>query len=355
MGGDEPDVRKVYIEPTNRCNLHCGTCIRNSWSSGSSELPIASITRLAGEMASLPSLKSVVLGGFGEPLCHPDIVRIVSVLAMAGIRVELISNASLLDGEMGRRLMDAGLARLWVSVDGASMEQYEKIRKGARHDEVIANLLRLSELRAGSRCAMELGLSFVMMKSNVHELPAVVGLARQLGAVELKVTNVLPYTPEMVGEVLYYDLNSLLPKFAEERGLAIDWPERLLDGGLEDQPSEGKKGCCTFVREGAVVVGADGRLAPCLALLYANRTYLHGYERAIQPKAYGNIHSESLAAIWNKPAYREFRERVRRFAFSPCTVCGGCEKLERNEEDCFGNPFPVCGGCYWAQGVIQCP
>jgi hypothetical protein len=28
---------------------------------------------------------------------------------------------------------------------------------------------------------------------------------------------------------------------------------------------------------------------------------------------------------------------------------------EANEEDCFGNGFPTCGGCLWAQGVLQCP
>jgi hypothetical protein len=28
---------------------------------------------------------------------------------------------------------------------------------------------------------------------------------------------------------------------------------------------------------------------------------------------------------------------------------------EKNEEDCFANSFPTCGGCLWAQGVIQYP
>lgn len=41
--------------------------------------------------------------------------------------------------------------------------------------------------------------------------------------------------------------------------------------------------------------------------------------------------------------------------YSPCHVCGGCQLLEKNEEDCYGNTFPACGGCLWAQGVIQCP
>jgi MoaA/NifB/PqqE/SkfB family radical SAM enzyme len=25
------ELNKVYVEPTNRCNLICVTCIRNSW------------------------------------------------------------------------------------------------------------------------------------------------------------------------------------------------------------------------------------------------------------------------------------------------------------------------------------
>jgi len=47
---------------------------------------------------------------------------------------------------------------------------------------------------------------------------------------------------------------------------------------------------------------------------------------------------------------------LQNFAFAPCTFCGGCDLSETNEEDCIGNDiFPVCGGCLWAQGIIQCP
>jgi hypothetical protein len=63
---------------------------------------------------------------------------------------------------------------------------------------------------------------------------------------------------------------------------------------------------------------------------------------------------QSLKAIWLQPDYVAFRERVRSFNFSPCTDCGGCDLGESNEEDCFGNPFPVCGDCLWARGVLRC-
>jgi hypothetical protein len=63
----------------------------------------------------------------------------------------------------------------------------------------------------------------------------------------------------------------------------------------------------------------------------------------------------SLAKLWYTPEHVAFRERVQVFDFSPCTICGGCDLADNNEEDCFGNVFPTCGGCLWAQGVIQCP
>jgi hypothetical protein len=62
-----------------------------------------------------------------------------------------------------------------------------------------------------------------------------------------------------------------------------------------------------------------------------------------------------VAEIWALPEYAAFRDRVRRFDFSPCTDCGGCDMVEANERDCVGNGFPVCGDCLWAKGVIHCP
>ena len=68
-----------------------------------------------------------------------------------------------------------------------------------------------------------------------------------------------------------------------------------------------------------------------------------------------NVNRRALPEIWSDPEYVTYRQRVMGFEFAPCTFCGGCELLDDNETDCLGNPFPVCGGCLWAQGLIQCP
>jgi len=99
----------------------------------------------------------------------------------------------------------------------------------------------------------------------------------------------------------------------------------------------------------------DGELSPCVALLHSYTCYVLGREKRIRRYTLGNVARDGIGDIWGRKDYRGFRQRVLDFDFSPCTDCGGCDMAESNEEDCFGNSFPVCGDCLWAKGIIQCP
>jgi Iron-sulfur cluster-binding domain/DGC domain/Thioredoxin domain len=119
----------------------------------------------------------------------------------------------------------------------------------------------------------------------------------------------------------------------------------------------GMKKCdrCPFIDRGATAIAWDGSLTPCLPLLHNHISFLDDRERESKRYVVGNVAARDLGDLWNDPEYIAFRDRVQRFDFSPCTSCGGCDFSEKNEEDCFGNAFPTCGGCLSAQGVIQCP
>ena len=92
-----------------------------------------------------------------------------------------------------------------------------------------------------------------------------------------------------------------------------------------------------------------------MGLLHSHTSYLYGNERAIEAYFVGDVRDGDLKTIWDSKEYREFREKVDAFDFSPCHACGGCNYIDANKEDCFGSTFPACGGCLWAQGIIQCP
>jgi MoaA/NifB/PqqE/SkfB family radical SAM enzyme len=112
---------------------------------------------------------------------------------------------------------------------------------------------------------------------------------------------------------------------------------------------------CRFIKDRCTFVRWDGKISSCMELLHTHQTYLNGLERTVSAYTLGDVGSGHLYEIWHSDEYARFREKVRSFLFSPCHVCGGCSLLEKNEEDCCGNTFPVCGGCLWAQGIIQCP
>jgi hypothetical protein len=192
-----------------------------------------------------------------------------------------------------------------------------------------------------------------------------------LGAARFMITNVLPYTPDMCGEVLYAQTlcNSTDRPVPDAPGLSLP---RIDPGYLSDSTvvaavretwgvdlaectPKSAMDRCPFIMDGAIAVGWDGGVSPCLALLHTVSGYLQGYERVSRRYVIGNVRERDLSDLWRDPAHMALRERVRTFDFAPCTLCDGCQLSEENAVDCYGNEFPTCGGCLWAQGVVQCP
>jgi hypothetical protein len=130
------------------------------------------------------------------------------------------------------------------------------------------------------------------------------------------------------------------------RNVHVTWGDSIFRGGQNR---------CPFIENGAGAIRWDGSLSPCLPLLHDCTSFLGSWKRSLRGWSIGNVMERDLADLWREPEHIAFRERVQAFDFSPCSICGGCDLLDANEEDCFGNGFPTCGGCLWAQGVIQCP
>lgn len=365
-------LAKVYIEPTIYCNLDCRTCIRNVWNEEMGSMTEATYTQILDSLKSIEPRPAIFFGGLGEPLFHKDIADWIAQAKAMGATVEMITNATLLTEEKARALVASGLDNLWISIDGATPESYADVRLGAQLPLVIENVMRLRRLRKGGHFARpEIDVAFVAMKRNLHELPEVLKLAQRLGARQFKVSNVLPYTTELRDEILYAqgfrDLAYMpspriprlsLPKMVFDDQTNVPLFEALHSGynvSLAGNNLGGANDVCNFIESGSISIGWDGSVAPCLPMLHTHSHYFKALQHQVKQHILGNINEDRLIDLWLKPEYVQYRERVHSFAFAPCTACGGCDLLEANEEDCLGNTFPACGGCLWAQGLIQCP
>jgi MoaA/NifB/PqqE/SkfB family radical SAM enzyme len=364
-------LRKLYIEPTSQCNLTCRTCIRNIWNEPLGHMPMAIFNHLIQGLQAFTSPLTVVFGGFGEPLFHPHIIEMVKKVKALGLAVELITNGTLLTENVARALLSTELDVLWLSLDGASAESYADVRPGAMLPEVLSNVTRLRYSSWSYHYHQpHLGIVFVAMKRNIADLPEVLRIGARLKADRFVITNVLPYTGELRDEVLYDralgDNSCVTSPWAPHLNFSkIDMNEttrdslyRVMRGWrlssfARDDAEE--QNYCRFIESGSTAISWDGNVSPCLPLMHSHTSYLHDRRRTTRRHVIGNIGERSLVELWNSPDYVKLRRRVQAFDFSPCTFCGGCEMSEANEKDCFGNTLPTCGGCLWAQGIIQCP
>lgn len=365
-------MAKLYIEPTNACNLDCSTCFRQGWDEPLGHMSEATFSAILDGLPSLDPLPIVYFGGIGEPLAHRQTAAWVAKAHGLGARTELITNGTLLGERAACDLIDAGLDLLWVSIDGARPESYADVRLGAELAQVIANVAALSKRRKGGHHPRpELGIAFVAMKRNIADLPEVLELGLELGAKHFSVSNVLPVTPELQDEMLYSRARNALAYMNSATVPHLSLPKMDFDDTTQEalfrafqagysinyagQSWAEASDVCNYIEGGTMSVAWTGDASPCWPLMHTYISYLHGKPRVNHRHVVGNVRQRNLRDLWLDPDYVAYRERVHGFEFAPCTFCGGCELAEANLEDCIGNTTPACGGCLWAQGVIQCP
>jgi MoaA/NifB/PqqE/SkfB family radical SAM enzyme len=292
-----------------------------------------------------------------------------------GYCVSLITNGVLLTQQVTRRLVEMKLDMLWVSLDGASPECYADVRLGNALPLVLQNLtgLRAHKYQVFGPSHWggfpKLGIAFVAMQRNIHDLDHVIKLGIQLGAVEFSITNVLAHNTELLDENLYMHSMSLIadrdilplvhiprmdvtPQTTDAMAALLKRVNRLEFFGSELNQNIDE---CPFVERGSMTIRWDGKVSPCLPLLYTHKYFLDARQRTSREYFVGDVHESNLFEIWNENGYRDLRRRLQDFDFSPCAFCNSCEMANENIEDCFGNVQPTCGGCLWARGLIRCP
>ncbi len=114
----------VFIDPSAACNFKCGFCFHADPRNRHHEIMSwDTFTRTIGQLKQFPrKLKAVRLYGFGEPLLNKRLPEMVQYTKEAGVTdfVEFTTNGWWLEPALNRRLVDAGLDAITISVPGLS-------------------------------------------------------------------------------------------------------------------------------------------------------------------------------------------------------------------------------------------
>jgi MoaA/NifB/PqqE/SkfB family radical SAM enzyme len=324
-----PLPRELQVEVTGACNLRCRMCLVRYRPALDRVADSMCLHTFRGLVDAVPHLERVTLQGLGEPLMAPDLVAMVAHASARGIDVGFNTNATLLTRAKANELIDAGLAWLHVSVDGATPATYEAIRGRAAFEAVGRNTAALVDVmreRGATRPAVQ--VVFVAQRSNLHELPALVELVHRWGVPELRVQNLshdfgdTDPTGEYraireyaAAEALWRGADrDVADVFGEARRRADALGVRLrLPATDPDAPEDGARGGggpgCDWPWRSAYVTH-DARVQPCCMVMGSDRAVL------------GDLSQDDFADVWHGPAYRDFRARL--LTDEPPRVCRGC-------------------------------
>jgi len=295
---DEPLV--VQVEVTNRCNLTCRICPRDTVGE-LGDLPRARLVRLLEDFQRPPG--EVYLSGHGEPLLHPEIDGAVRDCLEHGVeRTVIYTNGTILTPARADRLAAAGLTELRLSVDGSDQETLARVRPGVGLDRLVRHMQHVT--RDGR---MATALQFTATSETLHSLPGLPALAARMGVTRLFVVDVLPFADESPDGVFLATPDRRVPLMADADRTALleEFRRRAGEEGMESvELLDSTKQTCDSPFS-MLYVTWRGDVTPCC--------------RIRSEVLLGNVGDTTMCDVWHGPAMHEWRDHL--WSGDPPAVC----------------------------------
>lgn len=285
----------IQVFPVYGCNLACSYCLHSipkkdrGYVSDATVMNYELYQKCIDDLSHFPEkIKMLRFAGTGEPLLHKDIAKMVEYAAEKEVAasIDIVTNGLLLTPALSKDLVNAGLTRMRISVQGIHAENYKQATK--TKDFFKNFLYNLEFLYKNKRevkiyikvidCALQDGEeeAFLDMFGNMCDFIAIEHLIPAISQID--------YTKISKGNV-----------------------EILTQNGVKPQETEICPQPFYFMQ-----INPDGKIVPCCAM---ETTYV-----------IGDANIESLSAIWNGIRYNTFRKKHLLKKKNIYAVCQKCKQ-----------------------------
>ena len=283
----------ISLEPAAICNLTCPQCPTGTGDVKRSKkfMDLNTFKDIVDETVRTTAILS--LYHQGEPLLHKSFADMVKYATDRKIYTMTSSNGQLLTEEVCVSLVEAGLDRIIISLDGTDQESYNKYRMGGDFEKVIAGIRLLSEAKRANRKPYII-IQFLVFKHNEGQVAEIRKLGKRLGADRVTIKSAQIEYPESIHE--WMPVHKKYRRY--RRNNQGDW---MLGGSLKNR--------CRRLWQ-TTVITTDGLLVPCCFDKLAKYPM-------------GTIGTGSISQIWKNREYIDFRSRVlgNRKGIGICTNC----------------------------------
>lgn len=296
---DYPD--EIVVEPTNNCNLNCPACAsrREEWTGERGYVDISSFMCLVDEIKERVMRMAFV--GRGEPLLHPQIFDMVRYAHDRGFKTLMLSNGTLLNSPKKiEQLVNSGLDRITMGLDGLDQHSYEMVRRGGKVDDVFGALSKLTEAKQNG-ADIKVHLHFLMTRFNEGQLSDFKKLKDKYDIDSLSSSHIM--VPGEIGLINSEKFDKMVRDY-------------VLPDGLKYHCFTNKApGECSASRRTSIRYNGDMQLC-C--------------RDTIENRGLGNVFEEGFFKVWRRNQI--IRKDVKKKNFPVCTYCSRSVGYERQNK-----------------------
>lgn len=132
------NIQWIQIEPTTCCNMKCIYCDRTISNLQGQHIEQTIMEAFIEGIKSLPSLKSILIQGFGEPFLFPKLEQLVTSIYQyrPDISIQLVTNGMINSTGLLLKYIDV----LYVSFDSICESYWNNIRIGGNPEKILRNV-----------------------------------------------------------------------------------------------------------------------------------------------------------------------------------------------------------------------
>jgi MoaA/NifB/PqqE/SkfB family radical SAM enzyme len=167
-----PEV--ISIESSSHCNADCIMCPREQLTRSKGNMRMDLYHKIIDECATFKrQVRLIQPFMFGEPFINKQLVEMIqytkSKLPRTPINVS--TNGSLINPAKAQAIIDSGLDKINIDIDGATKGTFEDVRIGLNYDEVVENAKHLMALKRKLRSKTpEITVTIINMDQTQHEI-----------------------------------------------------------------------------------------------------------------------------------------------------------------------------------------
>jgi cyclic pyranopterin phosphate synthase len=298
---DGETVYPIYMEisPSGVCNHRCTFCAMDYMKYRPSFLKTGILKERLTELGRL-GLRSLMMGGEGEPLIHRDIAELILHAKTSRIDVAITTNGVLLTREFSENTLKS-VSWIKVSINAGTSDTYARIHRTRAEDfdHVLSNLATAVHVAREQDVDCVIGAQMILLPENAPEIEALATRCREAGLRYLVIKPYSQHQKSITHEYKEFDYGPYLGMVHNLETLNDDQFRVIFRENTMRKILRGRRG---YERCQALpfwsYIDSDGNVWGCSAYL--------GDERFL----YGNINKQTFEEIWTGERRRKNLEYV---------------------------------------------